>query len=324
MLSRTAEHLFWMARHMERAENMARMLDVTLRMRLLPDSINEPIEPWAQPWAVPLITTGTASSYYAVFKKLTQENVLDFMVSHPENPSSIVNCIRQARENARTLRGSITSEMWESINSTWMEFDSLDGKALDSRALSDFFETIKQRSHLFRGVTYGTALRDETFYFIRLGTYLERADNTARLLDVKYHILLPTPQDVGGAQDHYQWGALLRSVSAFEAYRKIYRDSIHPRKVADLLILRKDMPRSLIHCASEIYRIVKTLETSTSFEAIRKAGDLSARLEFARIDDIIHAGLHEYLIDFLTRTGELGAEIHQGFFAPQQWEARLA
>ena len=183
MLSRTAEHLFWMARHMERAENTARLLDVTYRMRLLPASMNQPVEPWAQAWAVPLITTGMASDYYASYDALTAENVLEFLVCHPNNPSSIVNCLRGARENARTVCGAITSEMWESLNSTWMEFGQVGTEVLDAEHLGAFFETIKQRSHMFRGVTVGTALRDESFFFTRLGTFFERADNTARILE---------------------------------------------------------------------------------------------------------------------------------------------
>jgi uncharacterized alpha-E superfamily protein len=324
MLSRTAEQLYWMARHIERAENTARMLDVTYRMRLLPASMNQPIEPWAQAWAVPLITTGLASAYYASYTDLTAENVLEFLVSNPDNPSSIVNCLRSARENARSVRGAITSEMWESLNSTWMEFGSIESAVLAPDLVGDYFEQIKQRSHMFRGVTVGTALRDESFFFTRLGTFLERADNTARILDVKYHILLPSPMDVGGAQDYYQWGSLLRSVSAFEAYRKIYRDTIHPGKVAELLLLRKDMPRSLRNCASEIYSMLQTLAGTTGKEAERQAGELNARLAYARMDDVMEEGLHEYLLDFLRRTAELGAEIHRSFFASLQTEARLA
>ena len=324
MLSSTAEHLFWMARHIERAENTARMLDVTYRMRLLPASMSQRIEPWAQAWAVPLITTGMASDYYASYQELTAENVLEFLVSNPDNPSSIVNCLRHARENARTVRGAITSEMWESLNATWMEFGSVGPDILKSEHIGPYFEQIKQRSHMFRGITVGTALRDESFFFIRLGTFLERADNTARILDVKYHILLPSPLDVGGAQDYYQWGSLLRSVSAFEAYRKVYRDTIHPRKVAELLVLRSDMPRSLRNCASEILRMLEIVAGSTGKEALRQAGELQARLEFARMDDIMEAGLHEYLLDFLRRIGELGAEIQRSFFASLEPEARLA
>ncbi len=324
MLSRTGEHLFWMARHMERAENTARMLDVTYRMRLLPASMNQPVEPWAQAWAVPLITTGMAKDYYACYDELTAETVLEFLVCNPNNPSSIVNCLKAARENARTVRGAITSEMWESLNSTWMEFGKTGPEVLEAAAIGQFFETIKQRSHMFRGVTVGTALRDESFFFTRLGTFLERADNTARILDVKYHILLPSPQDIGGAQDYYQWGSLLRSVSAFEAYRKIYRDTISPRRVAELLVLRRDMPRSLRACAAEIYSMLQVLAGTTGTEAERQAGELNARLQFARIDDVLANGLHEYLLDFLERIGALGIEIHHSFFASLDPAERLA
>ena len=250
--------------------------------------------------------------------------MLEFLVCNPDNPSSIVNCLRSARENARTVRGAITSEMWESLNSTWMEHGTVDTEMLTPALVGNYFEHIKQRSHMFRGVTVGTALRDEAFFFIRLGTFLERADNTARILDVKYHILLPSPQDVGGAQDYYQWGSLLRSVSAFEAYRKVYRDIIHPRKVAELLLLRVDMPRSLRNCTVEIHRMLQTLAGTTGQEAERQAGELKARLEYARMDDIMGAGLHEYLLDFLDRIGTLGAEIHRSFFASLEAEPLVA
>lgn len=324
MLSRVGEHLFWMARHIERAENTARMLDVTFRMRMLPASVSASVEPWAQAWAVPLITTGLASDFYANYSTLTAENVLEFLICNQDNPSSIVSGLRQARENARTVRGSITSEMWESLNSTWMEFGDIGRDSLSSERLGAFFDQIKQRSHMFRGVTVGTALRDESFFFTRLGTFLERADNTARILDVKYHILLPSPQDVGGAQDYYQWGSLLRSVSAFEAYRKIYRDTISPGKVAELLVLRRDMPRSLRACAAEMYAMLQVLAGSSGKEAERQAGELNARLQFARMEEIIASGLHEYLLDFLERTGMLGAEIHRSFFASPEPGQRLA
>jgi uncharacterized alpha-E superfamily protein len=320
MLSRTAEQLFWMARHMERAENTARMLDVTLRMMLLPNPTSEQTPPWAAPWAVPLITTGLATSYYAKYAKLAADDVLRFLVSDPGNASSIVSCLSAARENARTVRGTITSEMWESINATWLEVRSMDPASMRRDNVGEFFDWVKLRSHMFRGVSVGTALRDEAFQFNRLGTFLERADNTARFLDVKYHILLPTPQDVGGAQDYYQWSAVLRSVSAFEAYRKIYRDVVTPKKVAELLILRDDMPRSLHACMNELYTILENIGGDASREPERMAGELHARLHYARIDDVLRAGLHEYLLDFLDRIGDLGNEISDSFFSGQAGE----
>lgn len=316
MLSSTADHLYWMARHFERAENTARMLDVTHRMMLLPDSKTEPDLAWAAPWAVPLVTTGLASAFYELYKEPSTHNVLEFLVTRSDNPSSISGSLQAARENARSVRGAITSEMWESINATWLEFKYINPDQLESGKIGDLFDRVKLRSHLFRGVTVGTSLHDEAYHFIRLGTFLERADNTARILDVKYHILLPSVQDVGGAQDYYQWGALLRSVSAFEAYRKIYRDVIQPRKVAELLILRMDMPRSLHACMDEIHNILNLLPPSAQgAEVRRKAGELHARLHYGRIEDIITSGLHEYLTDFVEQIGFLGQDVNRSFFS---------
>ena len=215
MLCRTANELFWMSRHIERAENMARMLDVTYRMSLLPYDMVEPGLAWAEPWAVPLVTSGLATEYYEQFTELSAQNVLKFLILDASNPSSIFCCLRAARESARSVRGAITSEMYEDLNSSWLEMREYDYAQIESDGISDFFDWVKMRSHLFRGVTFGTMLRDEAYHFIRLGTHLERADNTARILDVKYHTLLPSAADVGGAVDYYQWGALLRSVSGF-------------------------------------------------------------------------------------------------------------
>jgi uncharacterized alpha-E superfamily protein len=187
---------------------------------------------------------------------------------------------------------------------------------IESGGVSEFLDWVKMRSHLFRGVTFGTLLRDDAYHFIRLGTHLERADNTARILDVKYHTLLPSAADVGGAVDYYQWGALLRSVSGFEAYRKIYSDVITPRRVAELLILREDMPRSLHACMNFIYETLERLCDEHTHEIERAAGELHAKLHFGRTDDIIRLGLHEYLMDFLERISGLGDEISRHFLVP--------
>ena len=165
-------------------------------------------------------------------------------------------------------------------------------------------------------MTFGTLLRDEAYHFIRLGTHLERADNTARILDVKYHTLLPSAADVGGAVDYYQWGALLRSVSGFEAYRKIYSDVITPRRVAELLVLREDMPRSLHACMNFIHETLERLCDANSREIERAAGELHMKLRYGRTDDIIKLGLHEYLMEFLDRISELGNEISRHFLVP--------
>ncbi len=316
MLCRTANELFWMARHIERAENIARMLDVTYRMSLLPYEFVEPGLAWAEPWAVPLITSGLATLYYERFPQLSAENVLRLMILDRDNPSSIYCCLRAARESARSVRGAITSEMYEDLNSAWLEMRRFDYTAVEAKGVSEFLDWVKMRSHLFRGVTFGTMLRDEGYDFIRLGTHLERADNTARILDVKYHTLLPSAADVGGAVDYYQWGALLRSVSGFESYRKIYSDVITPRRVAELLILREDMPRSLHACMNFIHETLERLCDESSREIERASGELHAKLHYGKTDDIIRFGLHEYLMDFLARISTLGNDISRHFLAP--------
>jgi len=317
MLCRTANELFWMSRHIERAENTARMLDVTYRMSLLPYDVVEPGLAWAEPWAVPLITNGLATDFYERYPVLSAENVLRFLILDAANPSSIFCCLRAARESARSVRGAITSEMYEDLNSQWLEVRGYDYARIESGGVSEFLEWVKMRSHLFRGVTVGTLLRDEAFHFIRLGTHLERADNTARILDVKYHTLLPSAADVGGAVDYYQWGALLRSVSGFEAYRKIYSDVITPRRVAELLILREDMPRSLHNCMNFIHETLERLCDAQSREIERAAGELYSKLRYGRADDIIRFGLHEYLMEFVDRISDLGGEISRHFLVPE-------
>jgi len=316
MLSRTANELYWMARHIERAENTARLLDVTYRTSLLPYQPQEPGLAWAEPWAVPLISTGGATGYYKTYPELDAESVIRFMVLDAGNPSSIYCCLRAARESARSVRGAITSEMYEDLNSAWIEMRGHDYQRLQGIGVSEFLDWVKMRSHLFRGVTFGTMLRDEAYHFIRLGTHLERADNTARILDTKYHILLPSADDVGGAVDYYQWASLLQSVSGFESYRKIYSDVISPRRVAELLVLRDDMPRSLHSCMNFIFETLELLCDEHSRELSRLAGELHARLHYGRTDEMIRLGLHEYLVDFLERIGTLGNEVSRVFLVP--------
>ena len=312
MLSRTASTLYWMSRNVERAENTARILDVAYRMSLLtkdPDLQD-------QEWFAPLNITGTLFPFSGRHAIVNSKEVLHFMALDPDNPSSIYTCAKQARENARAVRGTITSEMWEVLNGTWLEMQNMDEDRLYARGISSFFDWVKERSHLFRGVTFGTIRRDEAFQFHRLGSYIERADNTARMLDVKYHVLLPSVTDVGGAVDYYQWSAVLRSVSAFESYRKVYRDIITPLKVAELLVLRDDIPRSLHFCYRDVYQILCSVQNRYSMEATRQAGEIYAALQFGTIQNIFQSGLHEYLTAFLESSSKLGNEIDKAFFAP--------
>jgi uncharacterized alpha-E superfamily protein len=316
MLSRAASELYWTARHIERAENTARLLDVTWRTSLLPYDVQEVEAHRAEPWAVPLVTTGTATAFYATHAVLSARAVLEFLVFDPYNPSSIMSCLKAARESARTVRGAISSEMYEDLNAAWLEMRDRDAASLDQSAVQALLEWVKMRSHTFRGVTFGTMLRGEEYDFIRLGTHIERADYTARILDTKYHILLPSAADVGGVVDYYQWASLLQSVSGLEAYRKIYSDVITPRRVAEMLVLRDDMPRSLHSCMNMIDSTLGDLIDTRHDELLRLAGELHAHLHFGRTEDIISLGLHEYLMDFLERISHLADEIDRRFFVP--------
>ena len=318
MLSRQANNLYWMSRQIERAENTARLLDITYRMSLLPYRITDTDQAWAEPWALPLIINGLASAYYASHPgPVTSDKVLRFMVLDSTNPSSIYSLMHAARENGRSMRGVMTSEMYEDLNAMWLELRSRSEIALNQGGINEFFEWIKTQSHQFRGVTFGTMLRDEAYQFIRLGTFMERADNTVRLLDVKYHTLLPSATEVGGAVDYYQWSAMLRSVSALSSYRRIYRDVITPKRVAELLVLREDLPRSLHACMNEIYEILRDLCKRDSMEPERLAGELHAQLHYGRVEQIMETGLHEYLMEFLEKLHKLNDELNHHFLAPE-------
>ncbi|MEP7261717.1 MAG: alpha-E domain-containing protein [Usitatibacter sp.] len=316
MLSRVASNLYWMSRFVERSENTARVLDVAWRMSLLVKEADEQ----DQEWMAPLNITGTLFPFSGRHSEVCAREVLHFMALDPENPCSIYACARQARENARAVRGSITSEMWEVLNSTWLEMQQIDEDKMQARGVSSFFDWVKERSHLFRGVTFGTMHRDDAYDFARTGTHMERADSTARILDVKYHILLPSVKDVGGAVDYYQWSAVLRSVSAFESYRKVYRDVITPIKLAELLILRDDIPRSLHFCLKMVSESLARVQNAQSDETLRRTGQILSALQYGRISEIFAQGLHEYLTDFLDSTKELSDDIQSSFFSSRMVE----
>jgi len=309
MLSRTADHLYWMSRYTERAENLARLLDVTHQMSLVPKSVEAENQNWGAILALNSLEARFAESY----DEINAENVLRFMVMDPNNVSSIYSCLRAARENAHAVRGTLTAETWESCNMTWIEVRGQRFEQITTAGIGQFFEWVKLRSAVIRGVTFGTMLQDEAHHFIRLGGYLERADNTARILDVKYHVLDGDDEETS---DFYQWGALLRSLSAFEVYRKVYRDVITPARIADLLILRLDMPRSLHACTKGLVRVLEAIKNGQSAETERLAGILHAHVHYARIDDILKDGLHEYLTDFMDRIYELGDGIGRDFLVP--------
>ena len=317
MLSRTADHLFWMARYMERAENTARMLGVNHEMTLLPQSQDAAEQGWRGLLSICELSASFASRY----SELTARNVLDFMIRDEGNPSSILSCVRAARENARAVRGVLTTEVWETQNQTWIEFNQLLRAESTLRDPRPVLDRVKIRSHLSRGVTVGTMLQDEALHFLRIGTFLERADNTARLLDVKFQALRGGDFFGGQAKeglevDFYHWSAVLRSVSGFEIYRRVYRNVIRPEKVAELLILRPDMPRSLAACMNEVVSNLTHVANEQSRETQRHAGRLQSDLQYGRIDEIMATGLHAYLTQFLDRVGGLGVGISRDFLMP--------
>ena len=323
MLSRTADHLYWMSRYMERAENTARMLDVNYQTSLLPQGADTAEQGWRGMLSISELTSLYAQNH----GRVDAQGVMDFMVRDEGNLSSIWNCLRAARENARAVRGALTTEVWETTNQTWLEFNRLLRGGDFERDPGALFEWVKFRSHLSRGVTVGTMLQDEALYFLRIGTFLERADNTARLLDVKFQALTAGKDFFGvqpvqgqGAQpqevDFYHWSAILRSVSGFEIYRKVYRNVIRPEKVAELLILRPDMPRSLAASMNEVVANLQLVANAQSGETLRRAGRLQADLRYGRIDEILATGLHAYLTQFLDRVNDLGAGIGRDFLVP--------
>ncbi|MBF0168085.1 MAG: alpha-E domain-containing protein [Alphaproteobacteria bacterium] len=307
MLSRTAENLYWTGRYMERAENLARLLDVSFRAALLPAADAGP----AADWQAALDMLGITEIYKTKYGNVTQDSVIVFLTLDTSHPFSIKFCIDQARENARALRATLSAELWESLNITWLEMNNITRQILASRGPRTIFDWVKERSHLFRGVAYSTLLHNDAFHFLRLGTHLERADNTARLLAAKERSLASLPPKSGTV--YYQWGAVLRSVSAFRAYTLIYRDVIDPVRVAELLILKAEMPRSLRFCLDQIAASLDTLAMGRDLECRRIAMETQSRLTYSRIEHVESQGIDAFLTDTLGRVNMLGIQIGRDF-----------
>jgi uncharacterized alpha-E superfamily protein len=311
MLSRTADHLYWMSRYIERAESLARLVDAHYRMSLLPHS--------GDTLAQSLSSTMTALQMEEAYKErhevIEPRAVFEFVSLDRDYTGSIFSCLRVARENARAVRGSLTSELWETLNSTWLETRSLAMRRASRPDIGQFVEWVKERSHLTRGVTIGTMMRDEAFHFTRIGTFLERADSTARILTAHQSDLIPGA-DAGRVPDPYEWSVLLRALSAFEIYRRVYRDVITPSRVAQLLILRDDMPRSLLRCCKEVYHNLKAVSNEHSAETERRAGEMHAMLHFTRMEEITASGMPNFLEQFLGRVRDLGDRIASDFLLP--------
>jgi uncharacterized alpha-E superfamily protein len=314
MLSRTAESLFWMSRQMERAENMARLAEVGFRISLTPDTGDGHSEEWR--------STLTSAGVLDLFLRKHGDNgfarAQEFMLFDEDNPSSVRSCLKGARTNARFVRTKITRDMWEALNSTWLAFDAVKPSEVTAARLAELLDWIRERGALFRGTLLGTILRDDGYFFSQLGAFVERADNTARILDVKYFILLPSNQAIGGEVDTYQWETILRSVSAHRAYWHVFHENYRPWNVADFLILHKEMPRSLRFCYDWLQAAVDGLAAlyGTRPPSAEQVTETRNLLMTASMDTIFQSGLHEFLTEFVARnnrlTRMLSADYHFG------------
>ena len=307
MLSRTADNLYWLARYIERAEYLARVLEATMRLTALPlayvGTSNE--------WETAVATAGCRKSFFARYDEANEENVTEFLAFSNDNPSSIRNCIEIARQNARAVRTALTIETWETINGAWLELKRFGNGPTSREEILRFLHWVQETSLRFDGSAYRTMLRNDVYWFSRLGLYIERADNTARILDVKYHMLLPADEHVGGPLDYYQWAAILRTVSALTAYHWVYRESLKPWLIADLLILNEQMPRSLASCYENLVRFCDSIATAYGRQGLaqRQARAVRTRLQNSRMEEIFQTGLHEFIGEFVSDNNALGAAV---------------
>ncbi|MGF1640223.1 MAG: alpha-E domain-containing protein [Rhodospirillales bacterium] len=307
MLGRTANNVYWMARYVERAENMARLLASSYYMSLLPAAGGE----GGSEWEAPLRLGGDRAQFLARYAEVTPATMMAYMALDADNPNSIRSAIHNARENARATRTALTTEVWEGINQTYLELERVSYARMLDQGFGEFFDWVKERSHLFRGAIYGTMRRGNAFTFSRLGTFVERADNSARVLAIKWEMLTPKSGKPLGAEDYYRWGALLRAFSAFKAYREVYSGIIEPKRVAELLVLRADMPRSLLACINEMTEILRQLRGNAPCTLL--AAQARDQMQRNRIDGILRSGLPRYLGGFISRNNELHAMIGKEF-----------
>lgn len=311
MLSRTASALYWTGRYLERADFTARLIEATTRLAALPSSYGGA----GNAWESALATAWMTDAHAARGLPIDEHNVCEFLTLAADNPSSIRSCLEAARNNARSVRTALTEDAWEAINTAWLEIQKL-GTHLDSRdTLGPLLDQVRGWVSAYDGAANRTMLRGDAFWFVNLGAAVERADNTARLLDVKYHLLLPRGESVGGSLDYFQWTTILRTVSALTAYRWVYRDSVKPWLVADLLILNRQMPRSLAACYDDILRQLDMLATASGKRgpAHRHAAACHARLGSLDIDAIFANGLHEFLTRFILDNQRLGDAIAEQY-----------
>ncbi|MGD9425234.1 alpha-E domain-containing protein [Pantoea sp. NSTU24] len=313
MLSRTASELYWMARYLERAETIARLLDVTNKLSMMSirdvharDENNDLL--------VPLTMTGTRRLFDEHYPQVSMSHLLNFFALDSFNHSSIFSCLQMAWQNAHAVRGSLSSEVWESINATWIEMKLIRRQGVGSAGADAFFDWVKERSHLFRGAMFGTLLRSDAQNFIRLGTLLERADSTARLLDAKNQLLNADDDPV---REYYRMDTLLRAVSAREAFHTLYKQQISQKHIAELLILRRELPRSLLSCIEIMAGQLEEIGGATGNLPRRQVHTLHAQLRFTDMDEIAEKGLSPWLMQFLAQTNAIAESIHQTYLEAQ-------
>jgi uncharacterized alpha-E superfamily protein len=308
MLSRTASELYWMARYLERAENIARILDVTNKLSLMPirDNNNDLL--------VPLSLTGTQQLFAENYQQLCMANILNFFALSNVNHGSIFSCLQMAWNNAHAVRGSLSSEVWESINASWIEMKVIRRQGVASVGADGFFDWVKERSHLFRGAMFGTLLRSDALCFIRLGTLLERADSTARLLDVKNQLL---DDDEDPVREYYRMDTLLRAVSAKEAFHSLYKQQPSRDSISELLILRKELPRSLLACTEDMAQQLELIGGNSGNLPRRLVHTLHAQLRFTTLDEILAEGLSDWLNQFLAQIGAITDSIQHTYLEAQ-------
>ncbi|TCV74522.1 putative alpha-E superfamily protein [Neorhizobium sp. R1-B] len=309
MLGRTANGLYWMFRYIERAENIARLVDAGLRVSLTRAGSSD------EDWDGVLQSAGVREAYSEVHPQLTAADAIDYLLRDQSNPSSVMSCIDWGRNNARMVRTALTRETWEATNEAWIDLKARLARKPKQADLPELIDGIKHRCGLIRGAFHGSMLRNDLYNFSRIGTFIERADNTSRILDVKYYVLLPAVSHVGSALDNFQWESILRSVSAHRSYGWVYDGEYQSANIADFLILKVQMPRSLAYCYEKIVSNLGYIaeDYGERLKAHETADAIRSTLKRGSITDIMDQGLHEFLEDFVSRNNQLSAEISEGY-----------
>lgn len=315
MLSRVADSLYWMARYIERAENTTRLLEVNLQLLLDFEHLED--DRVKEHWMPIIRATGDEELFSELYDRADSQTVTDFLTFNVNNPNSVLSSLFSARENARMVRDQLSTELFETLNNVYLFLKSANSKSVWEEGAWDFYDRIVEYSHLYQGMVSSTISRNEGYDFMQFGTYMERADMTTRILDVKYHMLLPRVSDVGGAVDVAQWIALLKSASAFEAYHKIYVADVEPAKIAEFLIFSTSFPRSIRFCMMELNEVLHRISgcpaANYSNEAERLAGLLLSELNYGSVQTVLRNGLHEYLDYIQGRLNEIGASTYNAY-----------